>query len=76
MLKPMLELVVAAVWSFGVVFVAELGDKTQLLELGFGAGRWNHRPVSIVGSRGSEREQPTSASELSCSTGSRRSSDR
>lgn len=46
MLKPMLELAVAAVSSFGVVFVAELGDKTQLLALGFGA-RYRLRIVAI-----------------------------
>ncbi len=33
----MAELAAAMVVSFGVVFVAELGDKTQLLALGFGA---------------------------------------
>ena len=32
----MLEFVTALVVAFGVVFVAELGDKTQLLALGFG----------------------------------------
>ena len=33
----MIEIVGALVAAFGVVFVAELGDKTQLLALGFGA---------------------------------------
>ena len=33
----MIDLVTALVVAFGVVFVAELGDKTQLLALGFGA---------------------------------------
>jgi putative Ca2+/H+ antiporter (TMEM165/GDT1 family) len=33
----MLELVTAALSAFGVVFVAELGDKTQFVALGFGA---------------------------------------
>lgn len=37
MLHTMLEWVVAVMSAFGVVFVAELGDKTQLLALGFGA---------------------------------------
>lgn len=36
----------AAVAAFGVVFVAELGDKTQLLALGFGA-RHSLRQVAI-----------------------------
>ena len=36
----------AAVSAFGVVFVAELGDKTQLLALGFGA-RHGLRTVAI-----------------------------
>lgn len=39
-------LVVAAASAFGVVFVAELGDKTQLLALGFGA-RHGLRTVAI-----------------------------
>jgi putative Ca2+/H+ antiporter (TMEM165/GDT1 family) len=39
-----LELVTALVVAFGVVFVAELGDKTQLLALGFGT---RHR-LSVV----------------------------
>ena len=30
-------LVVAVASAFGIVFVAELGDKTQLLALGYGA---------------------------------------
>ena len=38
--------VVAALSAFGVVFVAELGDKTQLLALGFGA-RYSLRTVAI-----------------------------
>lgn len=33
----MIEIIAAIITSFGVVFVAELGDKTQLLALGFGA---------------------------------------
>lgn len=33
----MIELLGAAVSAFGVIFVAELGDKTQFLALGFGA---------------------------------------
>lgn len=33
----MWELIVAAASAFGVVFLAELGDKTQLLAMGFGA---------------------------------------
>ena len=33
----MVDIVGALVAAFGVVFVAELGDKTQLLALGFGA---------------------------------------
>ncbi|HYN34192.1 MAG TPA: TMEM165/GDT1 family protein [Ilumatobacteraceae bacterium] len=33
----MVDVIAAIVTSFGVVFVAELGDKTQLLALGFGA---------------------------------------
>ena len=33
----MIDIVAALVSAFGVVFVAELGDKTQLLALGFGA---------------------------------------
>jgi putative Ca2+/H+ antiporter (TMEM165/GDT1 family) len=31
------DIIAAIITSFGVVFVAELGDKTQLLALGFGA---------------------------------------
>ena len=42
----MWELVVAAASAFGVVFVAELGDKTQLLALGYGA-RHGMRTVAI-----------------------------
>ena len=33
----MADIIAAIITSFGVVFVAELGDKTQLLALGFGA---------------------------------------
>lgn len=33
----MIDLLTAVATAFGVVFVAELGDKTQLLALGFGA---------------------------------------
>lgn len=33
----MIEFVGAAVSAFGIIFVAELGDKTQFLALGFGA---------------------------------------
>ncbi len=33
----MVDIIAAIVTSFGLVFVAELGDKTQLLALGFGA---------------------------------------
>ncbi len=33
----MVDILAAIITSFGVVFVAELGDKTQLLALGFGA---------------------------------------
>ena len=33
----MVDIIAAILTSFGVVFVAELGDKTQLLALGFGA---------------------------------------
>jgi Ca2+/H+ antiporter, TMEM165/GDT1 family len=33
----MVDLVIAAASAFGVIFVAELGDKTQFLALGFGA---------------------------------------
>ena len=35
----MVDIIAAILTSFGVVFVAELGDKTQLLALGFGAQR-------------------------------------
>jgi Ca2+/H+ antiporter, TMEM165/GDT1 family len=42
----MTELVAALVISFGVVFVAELGDKTQLLALDFGT-RYSLRTVAI-----------------------------
>ncbi len=42
----MWELVAAAGSAFGVVFVAELGDKTQLLALGFGA-RHSLRQVAV-----------------------------
>ncbi|BAN03492.1 TMEM165/GDT1 family protein [Ilumatobacter coccineus] len=41
-----MDLVNAAIAAFGVVFVAELGDKTQLLALGFGA-RHSLRRVAI-----------------------------
>ena len=40
----MFDLVTASVVAFGVVFVAELGDKTQLLALGFGA----RHPLRVV----------------------------
>lgn len=40
------DLIVALVAAFGVVFVAELGDKTQLLALGFGA-RHSLRVVAL-----------------------------
>jgi Ca2+/H+ antiporter, TMEM165/GDT1 family len=40
------ELVRAALVAFGVIFVAELGDKTQLLALGFGA-RYSLRRVAV-----------------------------
>ncbi len=42
----MWSLVIAAASAFGVVFVAELGDKTQLLALGFGA-RYRLRTVAF-----------------------------
>lgn len=42
----MWHLVVAVASAFGVVFVAELGDKTQLLALGYGA-RHGLRTVAI-----------------------------
>jgi putative Ca2+/H+ antiporter (TMEM165/GDT1 family) len=42
----MLDLVTAVGAAFGVVFVAELGDKTQLLALGYGA-RHSLRVVAI-----------------------------
>jgi putative Ca2+/H+ antiporter (TMEM165/GDT1 family) len=42
----MIEFVTALMVAFGVVFVAELGDKTQLLALGFGA-RYSLRTVAI-----------------------------
>lgn len=42
----MWQLVVAVASAFGVVFVAELGDKTQLLALGYGA-RHGLRTVAI-----------------------------
>jgi len=40
----MVDIVGALVAAFGVVFVAELGDKTQLLALGFGA----QHPLRLV----------------------------
>jgi len=40
----MIDVVGALVAAFGVVFVAELGDKTQLLALGFGA----QHPLRLV----------------------------
>jgi len=42
----MWDLAIAASSAFGVMFVAELGDKTQLLALGFGA-RYRLRTVAI-----------------------------
>ena len=42
----MWELVVAVASAFGVVFLAELGDKTQLLALGYGA-RHGLRTVAV-----------------------------
>ena len=39
-------LLIAVLSAFGVMFVAELGDKTQLLALGFGA-RYGLRTVAI-----------------------------
>ena len=42
----MVDIVGALVAAFGVVFVAELGDKTQLLALGFGA---QHPLRSVAG---------------------------
>ena len=42
----MTDFVAALAVAFGVVFVAELGDKTQLLALGFGA-RFSLRTVAI-----------------------------
>jgi len=42
----MAEFVTAVVVAFGVVFVAELGDKTQLLALNFGA-RYSLRVVAV-----------------------------
>ncbi len=42
----MIELLTAVGIAFGVVFVAELGDKTQLLALNFGA-RYSLRTVAV-----------------------------
>lgn len=42
----MWSLTIAVLSAFGVMFVAELGDKTQLLALGFGA-RYSLRTVAI-----------------------------
>ncbi len=42
----MTDIAAALVVSFGVVFVAELGDKTQLLALGFGA-QYSLRTVAL-----------------------------
>jgi putative Ca2+/H+ antiporter (TMEM165/GDT1 family) len=42
----MTDFVAALAVAFGVVFVAELGDKTQLLALGFGA-RFSLRTVAV-----------------------------
>lgn len=42
----MIDFVSALLVAFGVVFVAELGDKTQLLALGFGA-RYSLRIVAV-----------------------------
>lgn len=42
----MSELIVAVATAYGVVFLAELGDKTQLLALGFGA-KYSLRTVAV-----------------------------
>ena len=42
----MWSFIIAATSAFGVMFVAELGDKTQLLALGFGA-RYRLRTVAL-----------------------------
>ena len=42
----MTDFIAALAVAFGVVFVAELGDKTQLLALGFGA-RHSLRIVAV-----------------------------
>ena len=42
----MIDFISAVVAAFGVVFVAELGDKTQLIALGYGA-QYSLRIVAI-----------------------------